>query len=352
VTRIVFAIPGDLSSPTGGYGYDRRVLAELTQCGAEAAHLALPASFPNPSARDVAETVAAINRAAGGRDVVLFDDLAYGALPEQAIHSLSPPIVGLCHHPLCLEAGLSPGRAETLRESERRALALAAHVVVTSAPTKAALLTEFALPPGKISVAPPGTDKAPRARGSGGAPAMLAVGSIIPRKAFDLLIEALVELQDRDWRLRIVGSVEASPQTALALQRQIAAAGLGRRVQLLGAVSAPHLESAFDTSDIFVSASLYEGYGMALAEALARGLPIVTTTAGAAAETVPDGAALKVPAGDVASLRAALRQILADGSLRQKLSKEAWRAGQSLPEWGDAARVIADVARKVEERAT
>jgi glycosyltransferase involved in cell wall biosynthesis len=162
-----------------------------------------------------------------------------------------------------------------------------------------------------------------------------------PRKAFGLLVESLSGLQHLDWRLRLVGASHRSPPTAAALVEQIAARGLERRVDLLGELSGEDLEAAFATSDVFVSPSLFEGYGMALAEAMAHGLPIVMTTAGAAASTVPDAAALKLAPLDVLGLRMALQEIIADVGVRQKLSDESWRAGQNLPQWGDTAGKIA-----------
>jgi len=349
VTRIVFAIPGDLSRRTGGYAYDRRVLAELPRCGVEAAHCALPGGFPDPSAAETEQSVAAINRAARGGGVALIDGLAYGALTEDAVRAICAPVVALCHHPLCQETGLGPARADALRRNERRALELAAHVVVTSDHTKARLVKEFCLPRERISVAPPGTDPAPRARGSGGAPALLAIGSIISRKGYDVLIDALAGLADLDWRLRIVGDAAASPQRALELNRLMETTGLAGRIELRGELATEQLDLLFDTRDMFVSSSFYEGYGMALAEALARGLPIAMTKAGAATETVPDAAALKVPVGDALGLGAALRRLVEDGSLRARLAEESWRAGQALPRWEDAARRIADAARNISE---
>jgi len=342
--RLIFVIPGDLSSRTGGYGYDRRVLAALPNCGVEAVHRALPASFPSPSVADLEKSVQTINFDPREGDIVLIDGLAYGALSEAAIQRITAPIIALCHHPLCLEPGLDPKHSAALRDNERRALALASHVIVTSPNTGALLTREFAVPEARISVALPGTDQADRARGSGGTPALLAVGSIIPRKAFDVLVEALAGLADLEWRLRIVGGDAYSPQTAIALDRLIAEKGVGGRIERLGELSTDRLDKFFDASDIFVSSSLYEGFGMALAEALARGLPIVTTTGGAAAETIPDAAGLKVPPGDIDALRSALCRLIVDAPLRARLSAESWRAGQTLPRWEDTARVIARVA--------
>ncbi len=124
---------------------------------------------------------------------------------------------------------------------------------------------------------------------------MLAVGSIVPRKGYGVLVEALHGLKRRNWKLRIAGTAR-SLETVNALRDQIRLSGLDEHIQLLGAVPDRDLDNLFETADLFVMSSLFEGYGMVLGEALQRGLPIVTTTGGAASETVPDGGAgLKVP---------------------------------------------------------
>lgn len=345
--RIVFAIPGDLRARTGGYGYDRRLLAEFARRGVAAVHLALPGGFPHPTAAEEAAVAEIFERELTVDDVALIDGLAYGALSETAIAAIAAPIVALCHHPLCLESGLSPARAAALGESERRALALAARVIATSPHTGETLIRDFGASERRLTIARPGTDPAARARGSGGAPALLAVGSLIPRKGFDLLVEALSGLADLDWRLAIVGGAGHSPQTAADLARLIEAKGLYTRVALVGELSGEALEAAYRGADVFVSSSLHEGYGMALAEALARGLPIVAATGGAAGETIADSAALKIPPGDVAALREALRAIVSDPALRARLGEASWRAGQALPRWDETARIVASVIKGI-----
>jgi glycosyltransferase involved in cell wall biosynthesis len=80
---------------------------------------------------------------------------------------------------------------------------------------------------------------------------------------------------------------------------------------------------------------------------MARGLPIVSTTGGAAAETVPGTAAIKVPPGDEAALAAAVRRVLTDADLRARMADASWAAGQKLPRWEDTARIIAGVIKGV-----
>ena len=345
MTEVVFAIPGDIGLPTGGYAYDRRVLALLPSMGIEASRLQLPGSFPEPTPADLAASERLLTSAPQGA-VLLIDGLAYGTFPPSLIRRLARPVVALVHHPLCLEAGLSDARQAELRALEHEALQLASAIVVTSHATASTLHSDFAVPPTRITVAQPGTDPALRARGTREPLRLLAVGSIVPRKAFDVLVRALAPLRDRHWRLDIVGPSDRSPRALAALGSAIAETGLQDRVALAGAADQATLDAYYDATDLFVMPSLYEGYGMVLAEALARGLPIVCTTGGAAADTVPDAAGLKVTPGDVQAFGDALGRVFADSVLRRRMADASWAAGQRLPRWDDTAHRIAGVLRR------
>lgn len=346
MVQVAFAIPGDITLPTGGYAYDRRVLELLPALGIDVRHLVLPSAYPQPTAGDLRAT----QRVLAGQSVdtvLLIDGLAYGAMPDGLLRGIGQPIVALVHHPLCLEAGLSGQRQTELRTLETAALALARHVVVTSPATAKTLAADFAVPVAKITVAEPGTDAAARANGTGKPLQLLGVGSIVPRKAFDLLVRALVPHASLDWRLRIVGATDRSAEALGALRAAIAASGLQDRITLTGSADQKRLDAYYASADIFVMPSFYEGYGMVLGEAMARGLPIICTTGGAAAETAPDSAALKVPPGDVDALSAAIGCLLRGTSLRSDMADASWAAGQRLPRWEQTARIIADVIRRV-----
>jgi glycosyltransferase involved in cell wall biosynthesis len=92
---------------------------------------------------------------------------------------------------------------------------------------------------------------------------------------------------------------------------------------------------------VFVLASYHEGYGMALTEALARGLPVIATRAGAIPDTVPDDAGLLVGPGEPQALAAALRAVMTEPGLRARLMAGARAARRNLPGWHDAARAFA-----------
>ncbi|WP_342360478.1 glycosyltransferase family 4 protein [Terrarubrum flagellatum] len=340
-----FVIPGDLSSPTGGYAYDRRVLALAEKYEIDLRHLPLSGAWPAPTAEDIAAAAAAI-AATPGDSILLIDGLAYGAMPTDLIRGFHRPVVALVHHPLGLEAGLNPARAQKFLQTEKEALALAESIIVTSAITGKTLIDDFGVSSEKIIIAEPGVDEAPRAHGSGGMH-ILAVGSVIPRKAYDVLIDAMARIADRDWTLSIVGGLNYAPETVAQVREMISDHALDGRVKLLGALSADQLASAYDGADLFVMSSLYEGYGMVATEALARGLPVVSTTGGALADTVPFECGLKVPPGDAIAFSDAVARMIDDHALRQRCADAAWAHAATLPRWSDTAAAIASVLYEV-----
>ena len=343
--KLVFVVPGDLGSLTGGYGYDRQIIAGLRATGWVVDVLAPDAgslwSDTNMRAA-AAQRIAAIPD--GVRVVV--DGLAFAVMPEVAQrHAARLRWVALVHHPLALETGLSPQQMRALFDSECRALAAAWGVIVTSRAT-ARELTRYGVAAEGVHVVIPGTDPAPLASGSSAHPAsgglsLLCVAALIPRKGHTVLIEALAGLQDRMWTLHCVGSTTRHPDTANAVHSAIAAHGLTERVRLHGEVPATTLQALYGGADAFVLPTFFEGYGMVLAEALARGLPVVSTTAGAIPDTVPGDAGILVPPGDALALRAALAALLDEPATRARVAAGAQAARSALPTWPQAAACFA-----------
>lgn len=339
MTGFAFAIPGDIGLPTGGYAYDRRVIDESPRAGGRLTHVALPGGFPFPSPAEL-EASAQTLRALPPGQPVLIDGLALGALPAPLLRALDRPLAALVHHPLALESGLDAGQRAQLFASETAALAQTQAVIATSPATARLLAQDYGVPAARLSVALPGTDPCPRATGTGRPVRLLAVGAVIPRKANGVLVEALASLHAQDWTCHIVGATDRDPAETARVQARIAALGLGERIRLTGTLPSAALADEFDAADLFVTASLFEGYGMGLTEALARGLPVVATRAGAIPDTVPPAAALLAEPGDAGSLAEALRRLLDDPDRRRRMADEAWHYSHSLPTWTQTAAVL------------
>jgi glycosyltransferase involved in cell wall biosynthesis len=340
--RALFAIPGDPETPTGGYVYDAAVRAAAGSAGMDLPLLALPGGFPDPSPDALAETLALLARADAP---LLIDGLALGVLPAAAIRALSVPVIAMHHHPLGLETGLPPARSAALIAAEAEALAACVHVIATSRTTADTLTARLAVSAGKITVAAPGLFRAPAAPRVGRPPLILGVGTISRRKGWDVLAGALALMTDRAWTCTIVGPDDRDPDAAAALRAQIAAAGFGVRMRVTGAMPADALFAAYQGADIFCLPSRYEGYGMVAAEAMAHGLPVVVSAAGALPEAVGD-AGLLVPPDDAPALAASLTRLLDDRAEADRRAAASHARAQSLPGWDVTARIISDALHK------
>lgn len=333
--ELTFAFPGRLDTRTGGYAYDRAVIAALTAQGFAVTPLPLGDGFPAADAQTLDEAARRLDALPDGALVVI-DGLAYGVLDDwaaQNAHRLR--VVALVHHPLALETGLVPEEQTCLRDRETRALSRARHVVVTSPMTARLLAADYAVDPTRITVALPGTDPAPPApaRKAHQPPLILSLGSLTRRKGHDILIEALKRVEDLDWQAEIVGSRSLDPATAAELDGRIGRLGLQGRITLAGECA--DARASLARADIFALASRYEGYGMAFAEALAAGLPVVACRAGAVPEVVPEEASILVAPDDPKAFAQALRTLLTDRDARARMSSAAAAAGRALPRWED-----------------
>jgi glycosyltransferase involved in cell wall biosynthesis len=297
--------------------------------------------FPFPSVQDRARALRILSAVPAGRPIVL-DGLAFGALPEAGAFQSRTPLIALVHQPLALECALEATQADALRESERAALAATSHVIVTSKATARMVMADYNIESQRISVVQPGNDPMPPALGSrDGVVRLLSVGSVVQGKGYDVLMAAVRSVADLQWRLTIAGDLSRDRAAAARLDADISAYGLSDRVAVLGAISSERIVELYSASDLFVLASRFESYGMALAEAIAHGLPIVSTIAGAIPDTIPPGAGLLVPPNDVAAFATAVRRLISNRSERLRLAANARAAAAKLPTWENSARLFA-----------
>jgi len=341
-----FLIPGELESATGGYIYDRRLVAELRSLGWQARVRALQASFPEPTAAALEHAERVLADIPTGRPV-LIDGLAFSAMPQVLrAHATRLPLLALLHMPLGATPDENPARLAHLRHIEASALRSARRVIVTGRASLAAL-GEYGLPSGQIVLIEPGTDLGEPAQHRSRTPIrMLCVATVQPHKGHGLLVEALAALASLPWQLTCVGSLTRSPDAVEQLRTRIRQLGLTQRIDLIGEVPHAALARFYQRSDLFVLASRFESYCMAAAEALAHGLPVVSTHTGAMPELVGTLAGRLVPAGDVQQLRAALEAPLRDPGLLATWADAAAAVRLRLPRWSQAASRFAALLRE------
>lgn len=348
--RAALVVPGDLELLTGGYIYDRHLLAGLRGLGLDVIHVALPASFPAPTAQDMETSFARLAQLPADRTLII-DGLAFGAMDPAGVAKIRAPIVALIHHPLALETGLAPDRAAALHGIEQANLAHAAQVIVTSPYTAALLSSDFGVPEGRIHIARPGTAQPAKVTESSGPerrpaepPLILSVGIQLPRKGHDVLLRALGRITDLDWQAQIVGAPLDAPfaQHLRGLHRTL---GLEGRVTLAGQLPQAAVSAHLRAAHVFALATRFEGYGIVFDEALAHGLPIVSCAVGAVPDTVPQAAGILVPPEDPEAFAQALRAVLEVPETHRRMSQAAHMAGAALPGWDDTAQIAARALR-------
>ncbi|SDH84475.1 Glycosyltransferase involved in cell wall bisynthesis [Actinokineospora alba] len=345
-------LPGgvdDPATPSGGNVYDRRVCRGLVALGVAVHEVAVPGAWPSPDTAARAELAGALAAIADG-SVVLLDGLVACGVPEVVVpHAGRLRLVVLVHLPLADETGLSPELASALDAAERQTLRAARAVVTTSPWATRRLVEHHGLT--AVHTVTPGTDPAPTAPGTEAGTRLLCVASVTPRKGHDLLVEALAAVADLPWTCVCVGPL-GDPGYVEDLRLLIERHHLADRVTLDGPRSGGSLDRAYASADLLVLASRAETYGMVVAEALARGIPVLATAVSGVPDTLGQAPAggtpgLLVPPGDTDALAAALRRWLADPDLRRDLRRSARARGEALRSWDDCAQDLAGVLARL-----
>jgi glycosyltransferase involved in cell wall biosynthesis len=350
--RVVYVVlpdgVDDPGTPSGGNRYDRRVCQGLAGSGWSVQELAVRGAWPRPAAADRGALAGALAALPDGATVLLDGLVACGAPELVSPESHRLRLVVLVHLPLADETGLAPSEAAELDGRERVTLRAATAVVATSGWAARRLVDRHRLDPARVHVAVPGVDAAPPAPGTDGAPRLLCVAAVTPRKGQDRLVEALATVADLPWSCVCVGGLGSAPGYVDRVRRLVRAHRLDDRIELAGPRTGDSLATAYAAADLFVLASHAETYGMVVTEALARGVPVLATAVGGVPEALgraPGGdlPGLLVPPGDPAALAGALRRWLAGPGTRQRLRCAAHARRATLPTWPGTVQQVAGV---------
>ncbi|WP_328421153.1 glycosyltransferase family 4 protein [Streptomyces sp. NBC_00443] len=346
-----FVMPGgvdDASAPSGGNAYDRRVSLDLPGFGWQVHKHALDGSWPIPGAAARAELARTLREFPDGT-AVLLDGLVACGVPEIIVPEAERlNLAVLVHLPLGDETGLEPTVAAELDARERTVLRAVPAVIATSDWAVRRIVSHHGLAPDRVHVAAPGADIAPLASGTDGVSRLLCVAAVTPRKGQHRLVEALASVTDLPWSCVCVGPLNQDPEYVAELRSLIAKHGLQDRLVLAGPQSGAELDASYNAADLMVLTSYAETYGMAVTEALGRGIPVLATDVGGLPEAVgraPDGGVpgILVPPENPAAIAAELRGWFGEADVRRRLKAAARGRRAALNGWAGTARSLASV---------
>ncbi|MFF5985250.1 glycosyltransferase family 4 protein [Streptomyces olindensis] len=350
-----FVLPGgvdDPATPSGGNAYDRRVCLDLPGFGWQVTKHPVAGDWPRPSPAARTELARALAGLPDGA-AVLLDGLVACGVPEIVVPEAERlRMAVLVHLPLGDETGLEPAVAAELDAKERAVLRAVPAVIATSDWAVRRLVSHHGLPPERVHVAAPGADIAPLAPGTDGVSRLLCVAAVTPRKGQHRLVEALAAVTDLPWSCVCVGGLTQDPEYVAHLRSLIREHGLEDRLELAGPRSGAALDATYATADLMVLTSYAETYGMAVTEALARGIPVLATDVGGVPEAVgraPDGGVpgILVPPENPAAIAAELRGWFGEADVRRRLKAAARGRRAALDGWATTAQSLAAVLRRL-----
>ncbi|WP_405824208.1 glycosyltransferase family 4 protein [Streptomyces sp. NBC_01390] len=350
-----FVMPGgvdDPAKPSGGNAYDRRISLDLPGFGWQVHKHAVDGDWPRPGADARAELARTLRELPDGT-VVMLDGLVACGVPEIIVPEAERlRLAVLVHLPLGDETGLDPVVAAELDALERTTLRAVPAVIATSDWAVRRLVSHHGLAPERVHMAAPGADIAPLASGTDGVSRLLCVAAVTPRKGQHRLVEALAAVTDLPWSCVCVGGLEQDPEYVAELRALIARHGLEDRLHLAGPQAGAQLDASYAAADLMVLTSYAETYGMAVTEALARGIPVLATDVGGLPEAVgraPDGGVpgILVPPENPAALAAELRGWFGEADVRRRLKAAARGRRAALDGWAATARSLAGVLGRI-----
>jgi glycosyltransferase involved in cell wall biosynthesis len=359
--RIGFIIYGSLDTLTGGYLYDRIVVQGLEGLGHEVEVISLPAGTYLRRLW-LAFSPGLYRRLRDGKfDVLIQDELCHPSLflvnRRLRRHPDRPLLVALVHHLLCSEP--RPRWYTMFFTFVERIFLVSVdgfiHNSKTTQQSVASLVGHnrpqvIAYPAGNRFETTLSKEAISKRTQCAGPLDLLFMGIVIPRKGLLPLLSALAGIDRELWRLSIVGGLDFDPAYTARAQKLTRQLSLSASVRFLGPLQDDDLIEIISTSDLFCMPYAYEGFGIAILEAMAYGLPAIGCRSGAACESISHGTnGFLLDPGDRAGLEPLLLQLHRDRERLQQMALAARATSVSRPSWQDSIAAIDTFLRKLKE---
>lgn len=336
--KIAWLIHGDINQITGGYLYDKHIIYYLKK---QKYHIDVISIPQLPYFLNIVWNFWLPWRlCCKSYDVLIEDELIHPAIflfNWWAKLRKSSRLAAVVHHLRWLE--IQGWRQKLVRRMEKIMMGPLDFAIANSETTKQEIMC-LDYPEESITVIRPGLDRTKEAlpfspRGSSRI-RILFMGNCIFRKGLHVLLDALAQIRDLNLHLDIVGGQGREPRYARHLKEKVSSLHVEDMVSFHGEVDPSDIWQWYAQADIFVAPSLYEGYGMVLAEAMSFGLPVIATRVGGIPEVVEDGkTGILIPPNDIESLAQAIRDLYEDSKKRKYLSQNGVERAKLLPDWSE-----------------
>lgn len=330
---------GDPRRMSGGSLFDRRLAERAAQHDARLTFFSIPdAPFPLP----LFAAAITLRRVRSVRPDVLVIDSIAAASAAPWLPALRLPAAALIHQP--------PGGVarRPLRASLDRATYRQTHLLLPTGESLLPELTPLGVP---MRVLTPGSDTIEAGEmvdlRRGRDAAILCVANWLPAKGIAELVQAFAQLPHDLATLHLVGE-PTDAAYARSLHERLRGDDLRARVVVHGPLSPARVAAMYRSADLFALPSYSETYGMAWAEAMDAGLPIVGWRAANLPNLVEhEREGLLVEPGDVQALANALRRLAEDEPMRQRLGERARRRATGRPGWDETAGAFFAALREI-----
>lgn len=358
--RIGFIIYGSLDTLTGGYLYDRFVVKGLTERGHEVEVISLSAG--SYFRRLLLGFTPALSQRlmAGKFDILIQDELCHPSLflvNKRLRQQAGPRLIALVHHILSGEPRYQ-WKNRIFSLVERSFLGSVdgfIHNSKTTQKTVASLVAHnlpevVAYPAGNRFGNPLTAEVIAKRCQAAGPLELIFLGIVVPRKGLLPLLSALAQLDSNIWRLSIVGGLDFDPDYTARVRKLTRQLGLSDSVRFLGPLQDDDLVQMLSKSHIFCMPYAYEGFGIAILEAMAFGLPAIGCSNGAAHETINHGEnGFLLAPSDLAGLAPLLLGLHHDRKKLQQMALAAYSTYASRPSWRDNITAIEAFLCKITE---
>lgn len=350
--RISFVMLGLRDYSTGGYYFNFKMVEALRQAGHEVDVVHFTKIPEKIRGSRIRTSLHVLRRVLKYRPDLIVISKSYSfMIPLRLLLSIRKyPVLYLVHH---LEWHDRSGDVSRARRSIVRWFLSCGRKIWVNSLSTANDVVSLGIPEEKLCTIPPGFERFELAPGSRmqRPVRILSVGAICPRKDQLTLVKACARLGNMDFHLLILGDETGDSGYSEAVRREADRDSLRGKVTFMGHISQADLHKMYNQSHILANLSHWEGYGIAVAEAMWAGLPVVAADAGAVPELVTHGVnGYLILPGNEEECTKYLRELIDNVILREKMSSSAHIKAENLFAWHDTGREFVKLAEETAGR--